>query len=135
MQPAIKRNLVMGGALLVVAGVAQVVVGLVWPEATAWLYRLAGPGTPTDFGPAAMLGVAIYGGLMVGWGVTCMALGKEHRVDVAVGAGLMAWFVTDSAGSVASGYPLNVLINAGFLVVFAPVLGAWWRVRRGSVRE
>jgi len=132
MTKAMKRNMVLGGTVIAGAGLALIIMGLVWPDAMAWLYRLAGPGTTTEFGPAAMLGVAIYGGVMVGWGSTLVLLGKGRPTEMAVGIGVLAWWVTDSAASIASGYPLNVVGNLGFLAVFMPLLIALWGRRAGA---
>jgi hypothetical protein len=124
--------MVLGGGVIAGAGLLLIVMGLVWTDAMAWLYRLAGPGTTTEFGPAAMLGVAIYGGVMVGWGWTLVMIGNGRPTELAVGMGVIVWWVTDSAASIASGYPLNVLGNLGFLALFTPLFVALWRARGGS---
>ncbi len=131
MTTTVKRTMVIGGAVVAGVGSMLIVLGLVWPDAVTWLYRLAGPGTHTEFGPAAMLGVAIYGGVMVGWGSTLLLLGTGRPSELAVGLGVVAWWVTDSAASIASGYPLNVVGNLAFLAVFAPLFIALLR-RRGE---
>lgn len=56
------------------------------------------------------------------------SLANKVRLGPAAGIGLLAWWVVDSASSIAIGYPMNALSNTGFLPLFAPaVLGIWRR--------
>lgn len=79
---------------------------------------------------------ALTGGFLLGWGVTI--LGLRHWVyDVApeqtrraVVAGLVAWFVLDSIGSISAGVPSNVLFNV--IVLFAAVGPLWRPANSGS---
>jgi hypothetical protein len=75
---------------------------------------------------------ALTGGFLLGWGVMIGCL-RAWVFDVApeavrrtVLAGLLAWFVLDSAGSIASGTPWNAGFNVGVLLLAAGPL--WWRV-------
>ncbi|MFC3100146.1 hypothetical protein [Altererythrobacter lauratis] len=76
---------------------------------------------------------ALTGGFLLGWGVT-IALLRAYVYDAApdgvrraVVGGCLAWFVLDSAGSVASGNA----INAGFnLIVLLLAVGPLWKPAR-----
>lgn len=105
------------------------------PEALEWLYALAGPGMDTTMTPTGLAGVAIYGGLMVGWGLTMHLAGRGVHVAKAAAAGLVAWWVVDSGASIALGFPYNAVSNLGFLVVFTPVFAAVMRGRAQSASE
>ncbi|HSG91425.1 MAG TPA: hypothetical protein VLA56_19570 [Pseudomonadales bacterium] len=76
---------------------------------------------------------ALTGGFLLGWGVMiwCLA-GAAHdaapeAVRRAVVTGLLAWFLLDSAGSVASGTASNVVFN---LLVLLLAVGPLWRPAR-----
>lgn len=77
---------------------------------------------------------ALTGGFLFGWGVTIWMLSgavfdaAPEGVRRAVMTGLLAWFVLDSAGSVASGNAANALINVLVLLIAA---GPLWRPARG----
>lgn len=72
---------------------------------------------------------ALTGGFLLGWGVLIWRLsGKVYDaapegVRQAVLTGLLAWFVLDSAGSVTSGHPSNVLFN---VIVLLVAVGPLW---------
>ena len=94
-------------------------------------------GSPAIGGPGERLLSAITGGLMTGWGVMPYLVATEllprepllaRRLIL---AGIVSWFVIDSTMSIAAGAPLNVVGNAGFLLVF--VLPVW--SLRGPGRE
>ena len=67
---------------------------------------------------------AILGGVMLGIGTTLVVLVARfyprdpELVRTVILAGVWVWFVADSLGSLAAGAPLNVLLNAGFLLAF-----------------
>jgi hypothetical protein len=76
---------------------------------------------------------ALTGGFLLGWGVTIWLVGR-HLYPVAPEAarkavvyGLLAWFLLDSAGSIASGNASNLLFN---LLVLAIAVGPLWRPAR-----
>jgi hypothetical protein len=83
--------------------------------------------------PTARFLTALTGGFLLGWGV--MVLGLRHwvydlapdGVRKAVVAGMCSWFVLDSAGSIASGNPVNVLYN---VVVLLMGVGPMWKPQR-----
>jgi hypothetical protein len=84
------------------------------------LYGLLGPAVP-DFDPALRFSVALLGAVTIGWGLTLYAavdaahkLGGPmwRRLTVAV----VAWYVIDSALSVATGFALNAVPNTLFLI-------------------
>lgn len=72
---------------------------------------------------------ALTGGFLFGWGVMVWCLsGRAYdlapeAVRRAVLAGLCAWFVLDSAGSIAAGVPSNALFN---VLVLALAAGPLW---------
>lgn len=73
---------------------------------------------------------ALAGGFLVGWGVTIWCLSSfvydlaPEGVRRSVVYGALAWFLFDSAGSVASGNGMNVLFNMAFLML---AVGPLWR--------
>lgn len=77
---------------------------------------------------------ALTGGFLFGWGVTIWMLSgavfdaAPEGVRRAVMTGLLAWFLLDSAGSIASGNAANALINVLVLLLAA---GPLWRPARG----
>jgi hypothetical protein len=75
------------------------------------------PGAPEL--PTERLFAAVAGGLMVGWGVMLVKLGRRASVSRALLIGGAAWFVVDGAGSVLAGAPLNIVGNLAFLALIA----------------
>jgi hypothetical protein len=79
---------------------------------------LQGPG-PITFDPVLRFSLGVMGGVSIGWGVTglMVILAAIRLGDVAqpfwaaVLVGLAAWFVVDSALSIATGFGLNVVPN------------------------
>jgi hypothetical protein len=73
---------------------------------------------------------ALTGGFLFGWGVMIWCLSAwvydaaPEAVRRTVLAGLIGWFVLDSAGSLTSGHPSNVLFNV-FVLLLA--VGPLWR--------
>jgi hypothetical protein len=73
---------------------------------------------------------ALTGGFLFGWGVTIWFLSSNvydiapEPVRKSVLTGILAWFVLDSAGSIASGNPSNAVIN---IVVLLIAVGPLWR--------
>lgn len=73
---------------------------------------------------------ALTGGFLFGWGVTIWVLSgaaydaAPEAVRRGVLAGLLSWFVLDSAGSLASGNGTNVVFNV--LVLLLAVGPLWW---------
>jgi hypothetical protein len=76
---------------------------------------------------------ALTGGFLFGWGVTiwCLATwvydAAPDGVRKSVLTGLLAWFVLDSAGSIASGNAPNAGIN---ILVLLIAVGPLWRPAR-----
>lgn len=75
--------------------------------------------------------IALTGGFLLGWGVTIWLMATRlfdaapDGVRRCVLGGLCAWFVLDSAGSIASGNGSNALFNVAVLLILAGPL--WWR--------
>lgn len=73
---------------------------------------------------------ALTGGFLLGWGLTIWCLSvwvydaAPEGVRKSVLTGAIAWFLLDSAGSVLSGNPSNVIFNT-FILVLA--VGPLWR--------
>jgi hypothetical protein len=76
---------------------------------------------------------ALTGGFLLGWGVTIWCLSTwvyDHAPEAvrrSVLAGLLSWFVLDSAGSIASGNASNALFN---VLVLLLAVGPLWRPAR-----
>jgi hypothetical protein len=76
---------------------------------------------------------ALTGGFLFGWGVMIWCLSAwvydaaPEGVRRAVLCGLLAWFVLDSAGSIASGNPSNAFFN---IIVLLIAVGPLWRPAR-----
>lgn len=92
---------------------------------------LNGPGgKPQDFeAPTTRFLTALTGGFLLGWGTLVFCLrawvydAAPEGVRRSVLASIMAWFVLDSTGSVASGNPWNVFFN---IVVLLTAIGPMW---------
>jgi hypothetical protein len=103
-----------------------------WEPARLTLDLLAWPidGATRFADPDIRFLSALTGGFLLGWGVMIWMLsGRAHDlapepVRKAVLSGLLAWFVLDSAGSIASGTGTNVFFN---LLVLVLAVGPLWR--------
>ena len=90
-------------------------------------------GATTFASPDTRFLSALTGGFLFGWGVMVWCLSSwvydaaPEGVRRAVLAGLGAWFVLDSAGSIASGNASNALFN---VIVLAIAVGPLWRPAR-----
>lgn len=77
---------------------------------------------------------ALTGGFLTGWGVMIWCLASwvydaaPEAVRRTVLTSVLAWFVLDSAGSIASGNPSNALFNVAVLLLG---VGPMWRPARG----
>jgi hypothetical protein len=86
-------------------------------------------GVQTYTSPDTRFLSALTGGFLFGWGVMIWCLSawvhdaQPEPVRRAVLAGLLAWFVLDSAGSIASGTPSNALFN---IIVLLVAVGPLW---------
>jgi len=73
---------------------------------------------------------ALTGGFLVGWGVMIGCLrawvydAAPEAVRRTVVVSLLAWFMLDSAGSIASGTPVNACFN---VLVLLLAVGPLWR--------
>lgn len=87
-------------------------------------------GTHNFEAPTTRFLTALTGGFLFGWGICILCLRiwvydkapKETRK--AVVAGLLAWCVLDSIGSIASGNAINVFFN---IVVLLLAVGPLWK--------
>ena len=88
-------------------------------------------GATTLADPDAQFLIALTGGFLLGWGVTVWLMATRlfdlapDLVRGCVLGGLCAWFLLDSAGSIASGNASNALFNIAVLLLLAGPL--WWR--------
>ena len=82
-------------------------------------------GATTYASPDTRFLSALTGGFLLGWGVTLWCLSTwvydlaPEPVRKAVLTGICAWFVLDSAGSIASGNESNALFNVAVLLIAA----------------
>ena len=87
-------------------------------------------GATTYSSPDTRFLSALTGGFLLGWGVMiwCLSLWVHDLAPEAVRrtvlAGVLAWFVLDSAGSVASGNVSNAFFN---IIVLLVAVGPLWR--------
>ncbi len=87
-------------------------------------------GLETYTSPTTRFLSALTGGFLFGWGVMIWCLrtwvydAAPEGVRRAVLAGLLAWFVLDSAGSIASGTTSNAFFN---IIVLVLAVGPLWR--------
>ena len=90
-------------------------------------------GQPEFIHPGIQFLTALTGGFLFGWGVTIFCLRQwvfdqaPEGVRKAVVVGLLAWFILDSMGSVASGNASNALFN--ILVLLMAVGPLWFRAK------
>lgn len=76
---------------------------------------------------------ALTGGFLFGWGMLIWRLSGDafdaapEPIRKAVVTGFVAWFLLDSAGSLTSGNPSNVVFNIFILLAF---VGPLWRPAR-----
>lgn len=108
--------------------------------ATFTLDLLAWPldGEQNFLAPTTRFLSALTGGFLTGWGVMIYLLQRfvydqaPEGVRKAVVGGLVAWFVTDSIGSVMAGQASNVLFN---ILVLLLAVGPLWRAVKGEYLE
>jgi hypothetical protein len=87
-------------------------------------------GTQTYVSPETRFLSALTGGFLLGWGVMIWCLSvwvydfAPEAVRKSVLTGLLAWFVLDSAGSIASGTSSNAIFNI-FVLLLA--VGPLWK--------
>lgn len=87
-------------------------------------------GAQTYASPDTRFLSALTGGFLLGWGVMiwCLSAWVYDKAPEAVRrtvlAGVLSWFVLDSAGSIASGNASNALFNALVLLI---AVGPLWR--------
>jgi hypothetical protein len=81
---------------------------------------------------------ALTGGFLFGWGVCVWCLRKwvydktPDEVRKSVVVGLLAWFVLDSSGSIASGNGSNALFNCVVLIIG---VGPLWRKAKNTAEK
>lgn len=118
------------GAILLVATGLLMFLALFTPVAAIWRLFLDLAFLPVDSAQdfatdAARLLTAISGGLLAGLGAMIwIATNRVYAHDPDLGRALILppilfWFVLDSTGSVLAGAWFNVVLNSGFLVLFA----------------
>jgi len=87
-------------------------------------------GATTYASPDTRFLSALAGGFLLGWGVLIWCLSSlvydlaPEPVRRSVLTGLLAWFLLDSAGSIASGNASNALFN---VIVLLVAVGPLWR--------
>lgn len=80
--------------------------------------------------PTTRFLTALTGGFLFGWGICILFLQRwvynkaPNETRKAVVAGLLAWFVLDSLGSIASGNTINAFFN---IIVLLLAVGPLWR--------
>ena len=90
-------------------------------------------GTPSWASPDTHFLSALTGGFLLGWGVMiwCLSLWvydlAPEGTRKSVLAGILAWFLLDSAGSIASGNASNAAFN---IIVLLLAVGPLWRPAR-----
>ncbi len=100
---------------------------------------LQGPG-PITFDAPMRFNQGVLGGVTIGWGITVLLmlqaaadLGEKGRPFwVAITAGIAAWFVIDSALSIATGFALNVIPNLALLAGFIIPMLATGKLKKSA---
>lgn len=126
-------------AVVVVTGL--VMAGGALPQ-TEWGARLLlewQNGGPLALDRAARVLTGVLGGVMCGWGVTLFAgfQAIEAVADARLRtrfwrimlAGILVWFVVDSGLSIATGFALNAVMNAAFMLAFCVPIVASGAIR------
>jgi hypothetical protein len=86
---------------------------------------LQGP-APFTFDAPTRFSQGVLGAVTIGWGLTVLLIlptvidlgAKGRPFWIAIGAGLAAWYVIDSALSIATGFGLNLIANTALAVGF-----------------
>lgn len=87
----------------------------------AWFYGLVGGGAPPEFTPALRFATGLMGALTIGWALTLAAAIRAAQAGATglwrgIGGAVLAWYVIDSALSVATGFALNAVSNTVLLI-------------------
>lgn len=91
-------------------------------------------GAQTYAEPTTRFLTALTGGFLFGWGIMIVCLrawvydAAPEGVRRSLLIGALAWFILDSAGSIASGNASNALFN---VLVLLLIVGPMWRPARG----
>ena len=130
LQAAAVGVIVFGLALVLLPGPAR--------QGFAWLIY-GSPDAIDRFGAEAVryigLAHAVIGAVMVGWGVLLFGVvrrspaGDERSARTLIAVSVLAWFVPDTAYSLASGHAPNAVLNLVFLALLALPLLAMRRRR------
>lgn len=79
---------------------------------------------------------ALYGAIMLGWGVTLLLIGKvafhrdDHDLKRALLIGLAVWLAVEAAASAWFGVWFNVGVDVAVLLLFGiPLLSGTWKAR------
>jgi hypothetical protein len=104
----------------------------------AALLGMLGPETPTS-DPALRFTTALLGAVTIGWGLTLYAaVAAAHVLGGAMWRRLtwavLAWYVIDSALSVATGFALNAVSNSVFLLGWCLPVWASGAFSRPTIR-
>jgi hypothetical protein len=112
------------GAGLTVLATGLVAAGCAHPATEApwrWLVEmlaLAHTDGGVAFSSEARITTAVLGGVMAAWGLIILQLASPAPRPFAVlRNALLLWFVIDTTGSALAGWPGNVALNVGFLVM------------------
>ncbi len=80
--------------------------------------------------PGFRFSVAVLGAVMIGWGMTILALVRVADAAPSASwwgltASMLIWFAIDSGLSITTGFPLNALSNSVFLILYLiPVIAS-----------
>jgi len=91
-----------------------------------YLLDIMNGASPLEVTRPLRFAVALMGAVTLGWGLTLLAavraadelVERGAAVWRAIAAGVLFWYVVDSALSVATGFALNAVSNTAFLVAF-----------------
>jgi len=72
---------------------------------------------------------------MIGWGITILYIADNYTRNAQryLTIALLAWFVTDSIGSLMNSLEYNIILNLGFLIPGLIIL--YWPNLRGQPLE
>jgi len=127
-----KRNVLLHrlGWLIAAMGSCYVLVATLFPSLSGAIFLFSPDHSAADVGQAGMDMIlalsAVFGATMIGWGITIVYLADHFSRGARrfLTLGVLAWYVTDSAGSLWNHLGHNAILNTVFLLLALTALFA-----------